>query len=179
MYRFFRGICAASLIAAIAFGLSAAATAQTPEENAALAVAQSWVKAMTSRDVDAQMNLLPSTMFARDGDRERAKRMRLHDQELATIKKAKYAMFGLGPPSQSIKVGKASVVLIPYKSIVESSDGKIQTDSSLIAVALDGGSNWNVFDGSGHTARSLKTIIPGYTAGLNIPAARSVVLKSD
>ena len=104
--------------------------------------------------------------------------MRVRDNELASINQGKYTMFGLGPPLQMLKVGKATAVVIPYKAIVENTDGKIQTDSSLVAVALDGGT-WSVFDGSGHNARSLKVIIPGYTSGLNVPLAKSIALKTE
>ena len=179
MIRLFRGSSVAALMGALSISFVGSTSAQIPEETAALAAAQAWVKAVTTRDVDAQMKLLPPTMFAKNAERDRAKQMLLHDNERALIKNAKFAMFGLGPPMPSIKVGKALVVVIPYKAVVDSSDGKIQTDSSLIAVALDGGSNWNVFDGSGHGARSLKTIIPGYTTGLNVPVVRSMVLKTE
>ena len=164
--------------ATLSTSAAAQAAAQVPDEAAALEAAQQWVKAVTMKDVELQMRLLPSTMFPKEGDRERARAQRLHQKEMATIRRQKYTMFVLGPPVQSLKVGLASVVVIPYKSVLENNDGKLQTDSTLIAVALDG-SKWSVFDGSGQNLRSLRTLIPGYTAGLNIPPAKSNVLTSE
>ena len=162
---------AAALIAAPVWALSA-------DEEAAVAIGQQWVKAVTSRDIEGQVKLIPVTMFPREGDRDRARKQRAHENELAVIRKQKYAMFELGPPMQTLKVGAATVVLIPYKSAVDSADGRLQIESSLIALALDG-RNWSVFDGSGQNPKSLRTIIPGYTGGLNVPPARSVMVKPE
>lgn len=171
---------AAAIVATSAAALIAAPVwALTADEEAAVAISQQWVKAVTSRDIEGQVKLLPATMFPRDGDRDRVRKQRAHDNELAVIRKQKYAMFELGPPIQTLKVGSATVVLISYKSAVDSSaDGRLQIESSLIAVALDG-QNWSVFDGSGQNPKSLRTIIPGYTGGLNIPPARSAVVKPE
>ena len=168
-------LCAAASVAAL---LVSPAWALTPDEEAAIAVSQQWVKAVTSRDIDAQVKLLPSTQFPREGDKDRARKQRAHENELAVIRKQKYAMFELGAPMQTLKVGQATVVLVPYKTEVNSLDGKLQIESSLIAIALDG-RNWSVFDGSGQNPKSLKIMIPGYSGGLNVPPARSVLVKPD
>ena len=151
----------------------------TPDEEAAVAVSQQWAKAVTSRDIEAQVKLMPSTMFLRDGDKDRARKQRAHDNELAVIRKQKYTMFELGPPMQTLKVGAATLVLLPYKSAIDSTlEGRLQVESSLIAVALDG-RNWSVFDGSAQNLKSLKLIFPGYTGGLNVPPVRSVATKPE
>ena len=163
---------AAALIATPAWAL-------TPDEEAAVAVSQQWVKAVIARDIEAQIKLMPATMFPRDGDKDRARKQRAHENELALIRKQKYAMFELGAPMQTLKVGAATVVVVPYKSAVESGiEAKMQNESSLIALALDG-RNWSVFDGSGQNLKSLKPIIPGYAGGLNVPMTRSVLVKSE
>ena len=163
--------------ACLASALIATAGAATPDEEAARAAAQAWVKAVTGRDVDAQIKLMPPTMFATSADRERARHQRVHEIEIALIKSRRYEKFELSPPAQTLKVGKATAVVIPYKAIVSSTDGKLQIDSSLVALALDGGSQWSIFDGAGHTSRTLKTVIPGYVTGLSVPTATSKVVK--
>ena len=171
----------AAMIAAASAVLSIAAPAWalTPDEEAAVAVSQQWAKAVTARDIEGQVTLMPSTLFPRDGDKDRARKQRAHENELAIIRKQKYSMFELGPPVQTLKVGAATIVLVPYKSAVDSPlEGKLQIESSLIALALDG-RNWAVFDGSAQNLKSLKPVIPGYTGGLNVPQVRSVLVKSE
>ena len=165
--------------AALAMAIAGSAWALTPEEEAAVAISQQWVKAITTRDVDAQVKLMPPTMFPKEGDRERARLARLHDNELAVVRKQKVTMFGLGPPMQTLKLGAGTAVIVPYKSAVETAgEGRMQVESSLIALTLDG-KTWSVFDGSGQNNKSLKSIIPGYPGGLNVPTVRSVAVKTE
>lgn len=170
---------AAIAAAGIAALLTAPAWALTADEEAAVAVGQQWVKAVTARDIEAQVKLMPATMFPREGDRDRARKLKAHDNELALIRKQKYSMFEVAPPMQTLKVGAATLVVLPYKSAVDSSlEGRMQVESSLIALTLDG-RNWSVFDGSGQNLKSLKVIVPGYAGGLNVPPVRSVVTKPE
>ena len=175
--RLAHGASAIAFVAAIV-GFAGAASALTPEEESAVRVAEQWAKAVTARDIDQQMKLLPATMYAKDEDRERARLRKASEREVAIVRRAKYASFNLAPPSQTLKIGQSIAVVIPYKAVVESDDGKLQTDSSLIALSVDG-RRWSVFDGTGHTLKSLRTVIPGYTGGLNVPNVRSVMLKSE
>jgi hypothetical protein len=149
--------------------------AATPE--AAAAAAQAWGQAVVARDVEAQMKLLPATMFSSPGDRERNRLRRLHDKELAIINRQNYLSFDVRAPSQTLKVNKTTVVVLPYRSILAIAEGKLQTDSVLIALSEEGSDQWSVFDGSGHGARSLKMLIPGYTTGLSVPPAASKIIK--
>jgi hypothetical protein len=165
------------LLAAGAAGLSPVRAA-TPEDGAVEA-AQAWVKAIIARDVDAQIKLLPDTMYADRAERERKRQQRVRDRELAIINNQKYLSFDLRAPSQTLKVNKMIAVVVPYRSVLATAEGKIQTDSSLIALSPDGSSQWSVFDGSGQVDRSLKSIIPGYTTGLMVPRAVSTVIKGE
>lgn len=179
MLRISRGAIGVAVVTWLAASMSSSSFAATPEEDAAMAVGRAWSKAIIARDVDALMKLMPPTMFAKPEDRERARLQRIRDKEVALIKSASIATFELGVPIQTVRVGKTPVVVIPYKSVVSSSDGRIQTESSLIAFAPDGGGDWWVFDGSGHSLKTLKTIIPGYSSGINVPVTKSAVLKAQ
>ena len=172
-------IVAAGALLGVTNRIVGTAMAATPEEDAAMLAAQAWVKAVTTRNVEAQMKLLPPTMFATSGDRDRARLVRVRDNEIAIIKDAKTIKFEVSPPVQTLKVGKSTALVIPYTMISSTTEATIQTNSSLIALALDGGSPWSVFDGSGHTERTLKTIIPGYKSGLNLPLARASAIKGQ
>jgi hypothetical protein len=152
--------------------------AATPEEGAAEA-AQAWGRAVMARDADAQIKLLPATMFSSPGDRERNRLQRLHDKELAIINKQNYLSFDVRAPSQTLKINKTTAVVLPYRSILAIAEGKLQTDSVLIALSEEGSNQWSVFDGSGHSARTLQALIPGYTTGLAVPPAASKVIKGE
>lgn len=152
--------------------------AATAEEGAT-AAAQAWGRAVMARDVDAQMKLLPATMYPKPGERERERLQRVHDKELAIINKQKYLSFDVRAPTQTLKVSKTIAVVLPYRSILSIAEGRLQTDSGLVALSEEGSNQWSVFDGSGHSARTLKALIPGYTTGLGVPPAVSKVIKGE
>jgi hypothetical protein len=152
--------------------------AATPEEGAAEA-AQAWGRAIMGRDIDAQMKLLPPAMYPKPGERERQRLQRLHDKELAIINNQKYLSFDVRAPSQTLKINKTTAVVLPYRSILSIAEGKLQTDSVLIALSEEGSGQWSVFDGSGHSPRTLTALIPGYTTGLGVPPAVSKVIKGE
>lgn len=62
------------------------------DEGAAEA-AKAWAAAVMARDVDAQMDLLPATMFPKSGERERQRKLKLHDKEMAIINNQKFLSF--------------------------------------------------------------------------------------
>ena len=155
-----------------------AVRAATPEQSAT-ELAHAWARAITTGDVDAQMKLLPTTMYVKPGERERNRLLRLHEKEVALINKKKFVSFDVRAPLQTIKINKTTAVVIPYQSIVEVAEGKLQTDSFLVALAEDGADKWSIFDGTGHTTRTLKLLIPGYTTGLNVPPAQSKLIRGE
>jgi hypothetical protein len=125
------------------------------------------------------VNLLPKAMFEKPEERERARKMRLHDKELAIIRGEKFLSFELMQPLRPVTVGKATIVVVPYKSVVQVADGRLQRESTLVALDLTGNSDWAVFDGSGHSVRSLKKFIPGYQGNPPLHPARTQLLKTE
>jgi hypothetical protein len=151
--------------------------AATLEEDA-MNAAREWVKAVTAYDVDTQMNLLPKRLYASPESRERAKQMRLHDKEMAKINREKIHSFEIQAPSATSKIGKMTLVIIPYRSVVENEKtGKIERSSSLLAIAEEGNPDWAVMDGSGQSFKSLKFVLPGYSGHPRIPPSLSKVVK--
>ncbi len=148
-----------------------------PEETAT-GVAQEWAAAIKSGDVDTQVKLLPKTMFVKPEDRDRERKLRLHEKEMALIRGEKYLSFDLQPAKPPVVMGNTTIVVIPYRSLVIFGDGKLQSDSSLVALG-DKESNWSVFDGTGHTPRSLRKIVPGYQGNLALPRATTKLLKDE
>jgi hypothetical protein len=166
------------LLAAGAIVLSPVRAA-TAEEGAAEA-AQAFGRAILERDVDTQMKLLPATMYSKPGEREQERLRRLHDKERAVINGQKYLSFEVLSPSQTLKINKTTAVMLPYRSVLAMPEGKLRTESALIALAEEGSNRWSVFDASAyHTARSLKLVIPGYTAGLAVPPLKTKLIKGE
>ena len=152
--------------------------AATPETEA-LAAAQAWGRAIMAHDVDAQMKLLPQAMYPKPDERERQRQVRLHETELARINNRKYVSFDVRPPAQTMNIGTRIVVVVPYRSIQTIVEGRLQTDSVLIALSEEGSNQWSVFDGTGRTVRTLTAVIPGYTKELRVPPAVTKVLRAE
>ena len=172
------GTGARAAAAVLAAGIVAVPVQAATAEEGAVIAAREWVKAVTAYDVDTQMNLLPKRLYASPEARERAKQMRLHDKEMAKINREKIHSFEIEAPSATAKVGKMTLVIIPYKAIVESEKaGKLERSSSLLAIAEEGSSDWAVMDGSGQNFKSLKFVLPGYSGHPRIPPSLSKVVK--
>lgn len=169
--------------AMLALGAAAAmalapARAATPQEEA-LEAAQALSRAIMAQDVDAQMKLLPPTMYARPGERDRVRAQKLHDKEVAIVNKQKYLSFEVKAPVQTLKVNAFTAVVVPYRSVLAEADGKLQVDSVIIALTDEASGKWSAFDGSGQVTRTLKVIIPGYTQGLVVPPVASKLIKGE
>ena len=160
----------------LAAGIVAAPVRAATAEEGAVMAAREWVKAVMGYDVDTQMSLLPKRLYASPEAVERAKRMRLHEKEMAQINREKYQSFDLQAPAATSKIGKITLVIIPYKAVVANEKGKIERTSSLLAFAEDGSSDWSVMDGSGQSFKSLKFVLPGYNGHPRIPPALSKVV---
>ena len=172
--------CTAGWLVAVAGAFIAVLAHAGPAEDA-FAATKEWAKAVTERDVDAQVKLLPKALFAKPDSMERERRMRQHDKELALINGEKYLSFEVLPAPSNLSgtVGKMNMLIFPYRSVLQTRDGKLQRDSYLVAVAEAGSSNWSVMDGSGQSVRSIKVFVPGYAGVPPIPPAMTKMLKAE
>lgn len=171
---FRRASVAALLIAGVV--AAPALRAATAEDGAVLA-ARDWAKAVVERDVETQMNLLPKRLYASPEARERARQQRLHERELAVINQEKILAFDVQPPSATGKVGKLTLVILPYRAVIQNRDGKLERNSSLLAMAEEGSSEWAVMDGSGQNPKSLRFVVPGYNNNPRIPPSTSKLMQ--
>ena len=167
-----------SLIIMIAGGLAGPVSAASPEEEAA-AAGQAWAKAIMTRDVETEMKLLPPTVFAKPGERERQRLLKLHDREMAIVNRDKWLSFAVRPPTQTVKINKTIAVVLPYSSELATSKGRLQTHSALIALSEEGSGKWFVLDATGQNPRSLKIVIPGYAGNLQLPPPLVTAVKTE
>ena len=167
---------AAAIVMTIA-GTTAPAAAAVPGEDAALAAAQEWAKAVVAQDVEAQVKLLPKRATPSPEARERWRAARLHEKEVALINGDRVLSLDVQPATGSGQVGKVTMIVFPTRSVVESKGTKIQRESSVLAFAEEGSSEWSILDGSGQNQKSLRFIVPGYNGSPRIPIAAAKTLK--
>lgn len=153
-------------------------SAASPEEEATTA-AQAWAKAIMNRDVETEMKLMPSTMYAKPGERERQRLLKLHDREMAVVNQEKWLSFEVRPPTQTVKINKTIAVVLPYSSELAKSKTRLQTHSALIALSEEGSGKWSVLDATGQNPRSLKIVIPGYNGSLQLPPPMVTAVKTE
>lgn len=168
------------LIGAFAAGLAGgAAQAATPEEGAGEA-AREWAKAVMTGDVSVQLKLRPKLLFVKPGEREREERRLMHDKELAVINGEKYLSFEVQPKATVTgKVGNQLVLMFPYRSVLQTRDAKLQRESTVIALAEEGSSDWYVIDGTGQNLKSMKLFLPGYAGSPRVPQSLTKALPLE
>jgi hypothetical protein len=171
-----RGRIACVILAAAAVFAAVGARAAA-DDAAAQAAATAWSRAILDYDVDGQMKLLPKRLFPTPELRERERKLRLHEKEMAVINNEKYVAFDVKPPLAAEQVGTARVVVFPYRSVKQVRDGKMQRDSSLVAIAEGGSNDWTILDGSGLGMKSLKALLPGYAGAPRVPQPVTRLLK--
>ncbi len=173
-------ICALAGAALLAGLLTAAVSrAATPAEEASAATRR-WVKAVVERDVETQLQMLPRKLFANADRIEVERKNRLHDKERSIVNGEKYLSFDVEPTTTLTgKVGNVVMMVFPYRSVLQVRDGKLQNESSLVAVAEEGSSNWSVIDGTGQNLRSIKLFVPGYAGTPAVPVALSKLVKPE
>ena len=75
----------------------------------------------------------------------------------------------LGEPEKLYTAGEEIHCLVPQKVILENSDGKIISNSHLLAVSVDLGENWYFVDTSQLTSENVTVLFPQFNSDLEIP----------
>lgn len=80
--------------------------------------------------------------------------------------------FAPGEPSQVLKDGAQTYVVVPAKLRMRTPGTVYVSESFLIGVSADGGKTWKFISGSNGGRESLKLILPEAAAKLDLPPAR-------
>ena len=75
----------------------------------------------------------------------------------------------LGEPEKEYFAGEEIHCLIPQKIILENRDGKILSNSHLLAVSADHGKNWYFVDTTQLTSENITVLFPKFNSNLKIP----------
>lgn len=75
----------------------------------------------------------------------------------------------VGDPSDVITIGEELQCTVPQTTEMKVPDGRVVSESTLIAISSDKGANWYFFDTSGKDIATLKQTLPNLSDALVIP----------
>lgn len=80
-----------------------------------------------------------------------------------------------GPPRQIIEISGSIYAVLPTTLKVKAKDGIFQTESSMIGISSDQGTNWTFIDAGGKDRTQLKSLLPDAAEKLTLPPEREPV----
>jgi hypothetical protein len=140
---------------------------------AALAAAENQARKMADGFIKGETEAILDAMYPRAleliGGREKM---------LATIKKGMKEMKAEGTTFHSFRVtapdklyrAKNDVLsIVPEVVVMRTAKGKLQQDSFLLGISSDKGRSWKFIDGAGIQKNDVRSIIPHFPDGLELP----------
>lgn len=85
----------------------------------------------------------------------------------------------IGEPSETVKAGDEIHCLVPQTIFLKVPNGKIKSESYLLAVSKDNGNNWFFIDTANLSNDNVKSVLPNYNSKLKIPRKKEPVLVGD
>jgi len=83
------------------------------------------------------------------------------------------------PASAVFDSAQTRFALIPYRSVVQVSEGRVTLASYYLAVQNKGADAWCFIDTAALTAASLRELFPGAPADLQLPAQAHAIVQRD
>ena len=80
-----------------------------------------------------------------------------------------------GAPRQIVEISGSIYAVLPTALKVKAKDGTFQTESSMIGISSDQGTNWTFIDAGGKDRTQLRNILPEAADKLNLPPEREPV----
>jgi hypothetical protein len=75
----------------------------------------------------------------------------------------------MGEPGETVKAGDEIHCLVPQTLILKLENGKLKSESHLLAISNDQGKNWYFVDTAQLTADNIKIILPNFNNDLKLP----------
>lgn len=85
----------------------------------------------------------------------------------------------IGTPSRTVIAGDEIHCLVPQTVYMKVPDGKMKTETQLIAVSQDKGINWFFIDAVNLNKDNIKRVLPNYNFDLMLPAKKQPVFIAD
>ncbi|SFH20626.1 hypothetical protein [Pedobacter insulae] len=84
-----------------------------------------------------------------------------------------------GDPSKIIAVGNELQFTVPQTIEMKVPNGRLTTQSTLIAISINKGKNWYFVDTSGKDISSMKKVLPNLSGDLKIPKMTQPIFYPD
>ena len=110
------------------------------------------------------------------------------DKMISLIKKGKIEMGQqgisfdkviIGKPSKTVIAGDEIHCLVPQTVYMKVPKGKLKSETQLLAVSRDNGSNWFFIDAVSLTKDNIKRVLPNYNFDLVLPTKSEPIFVSD
>jgi hypothetical protein len=85
----------------------------------------------------------------------------------------------IGEPSKIISIGKELQCIVPQAVEIKVPNGRLISESSLIAISSDNGQHWYFIDASGSDIKTMKRKFPNLSGALVIPLYEKPVFYAD
>ncbi len=85
----------------------------------------------------------------------------------------------IGEASKTVKAGQEIHCLIPQIVLMKGPNGKMKSETYLLAISKDNGNNWFFIDTVNLTMDNVKTVLPNYNPDLQIPAKKPLKFIAD
>ena len=110
------------------------------------------------------------------------------DKMISLIKKGKIEMGQqgisfdkviIGKPSKTVIAGDEIHCLVPQTVYMKVPKGKLKSETQLLAVSRDNGSNWFFIDAVSLNKDNIKRVLPNYNFDLVLPTKSEPIFVSD
>lgn len=110
------------------------------------------------------------------------------DRMISLIKKGKVEMeqegvsfetVTIGEPSETVKAGEELHCLVPQTIVMKVPNGKLKTESYLLAISKDNGNSWFFIETVNLTMDNVKTVLPNYNSELTLPTKKAPKFIAD
>lgn len=109
------------------------------------------------------------------------------EKMISIIKKGKFEMndqgisfekVDIGEPGKAVKAGDEIHALIPQTVFMKVPNGRMKSETNLLAISTDNGNNWYFLDTVNLTMETIKNILPNYNTDLILPIKSKPVFLS-
>jgi len=85
----------------------------------------------------------------------------------------------IGKPSKTVIAGDEIHCLVPQTVYMKVPKGKLKSETQLLAVSRDNGSNWFFIDAVSLNKDNIKRVLPNYNFDLVLPTKSEPIFVSD
>jgi hypothetical protein len=158
------------IVALILLGIITPAAEAQNLQTAIKIQAMEMAKSLIKNDFASFIRYLPPKIIEFAGGKEKLK-LKM-DSADAAMKQfgVSFKKILIGNPGEIISYEKQLQCIVPQSTTLQSVLGEMQAETSLIAISTDNGKNWYFVDTNAYKADKLKSVLPGLSPDLIIPA---------